>query len=275
MTHRKRDKASVTANEFNEELQRLSLSAFDEFGDIADYIWKSPNLIESERKIELEKLNRYFPLTGDPEKDEKAKQLRRVRWRHEGRKLRGVFPYVMANGNLFTCISVFETYCLMLCKAIERRSGADLSRCKGSGVSKSFNFLSKTPIDLNQLAFREQVLIAILIRNCLFHANGILDWSRDESELRKVVARRSYLDTRSRSISSEVQEPDEIAIMETKLGDCLVISNSYPHIVSSYLKYHLIDMCKNAQTIVGGECTIQLPTSPYYFDPKSSNASSK
>jgi hypothetical protein len=251
-------------DELDSELHRLALSSYEEFADIADYIWKCPNLIESETKIEIEKLKEYFPLKGDSEHDETARRFRKIRWQHEGRKLRGVFPYVMANGNLFTCISVFETHCLMLCKAIEKRSNIALFECKGLGISRCFNFLSKVPINLNRLSFRREVLSAILIRNCLFHASGILEWSRDKDELRRIVAKRTYWSDYTRSKISE-QESLDVSIVNTKLGDQLQITNEYSHVVSNYLKFQFIDLCKKSQLACNKKCTIELPTTPYYL----------
>jgi len=257
--------------EFDQELYGLACIAHQEFADIADYIWKSPRLIESETKIEIEKLKAYFPLTDDSENDETAKRLRRMRWEHEERKLHGVFPTVMANGNLFTCLSVFETYCLMLCKSIERRSNKLLSDCKGSGISKFFRFLSKVPIDLDQLAFRAEVRSAIMIRNCLFHASGMLEWSRDSEELRKIVAARAYLSEYTRARISG-REFTDVEIVNGHLGEQLQVTNHYAHVVANYLKFHFTDMCKRTQLACNGRCTIELPTSPYYFDAKSADS---
>ena len=97
-------------------LEGLASRAFVEFGDAADYFWKSMRLVESELQLEVEKARKYFPITGDKEKDVLANRLRKVRWRSEHKKITSVFTYLIATGNLFTCASLFENYILMLCK---------------------------------------------------------------------------------------------------------------------------------------------------------------
>jgi hypothetical protein len=257
--------------ELDNELRELAFGADQEFADIADYIWKAPKFIESEIKIELKKLDAYFPLTGASENDDTVNLLRRMRWQHESRKLGTIFPYVMANGNLFTALSVFESYCLMLCKVLEKRSSILLSDFAGSGISRYFKFLSRLPIDLNQLAFRSEVRSAIVIRNCLFHANGMLEWSRDKDELLKIVGARTFLSKYTRSKTSE-REAFDVGIVNTDLGDQLQITNNYSHVVTNHLKFHFIDLCKRAQLVCNGRCTIDLPTTPYYVDKKATSS---
>jgi hypothetical protein len=177
-------------SQFIDQLRGLSKAAYIEFSDVLDFIWKTPKLIESETKLEIRKLQTKFPLNGDPEHDAMSEKLRRMRWVHEHHKLENVFPYLMATGNLFSSISIFETYCLMLCKVVERNGGLSLSECSGAGLARLFKFCSYAGIDLERAVFRQQVNVAIKIRNCLFHANGLLSWSRDETELRRTVAKK-------------------------------------------------------------------------------------
>jgi hypothetical protein len=99
--------------------QQFASSAYFEFTDVADYIWKSPRLIESEFKLEIEKLNAYFPVKGDDKQDAQNIKYRKMRWQHERKKLTAIFPYLMATGNLFSIISLFETYCFILCKELD------------------------------------------------------------------------------------------------------------------------------------------------------------
>src|SRR5229473_496563 len=81
-----------------EAFRDLARNVSVEFSDVADYIWKTPNLIEQEKAVEEEKLRAYFPLTGDLEKDDLARRLRAGRWAHESRKLFSLFPSLMASG---------------------------------------------------------------------------------------------------------------------------------------------------------------------------------
>jgi hypothetical protein len=85
------------------EIDRIAESAYREFSNAADYVWKTPRFIEKEYNDELEKL---------PDDEE----LARLRWRLESTKLKHVFPFLLATGNLFSVTSLFETYLLRLAK---------------------------------------------------------------------------------------------------------------------------------------------------------------
>ena len=73
--------------EIENQYQKIADRAYLEFTDVADYIWKSPRLIEHETKIETRKLKDYFP-----NNEEHAK----LRWHFESNKLNSVFPYLIA-----------------------------------------------------------------------------------------------------------------------------------------------------------------------------------
>lgn len=87
-------------------LGSLASDVFTEYTDVADYVWKAPNLIKAEERIERKKLKRYFS------EDEAA--IRSFRWYLESRKLHGIFPVLIALGNLYTVVSLFENYMLRL-----------------------------------------------------------------------------------------------------------------------------------------------------------------
>ncbi|WOJ88836.1 hypothetical protein RZS28_13605 [Methylocapsa polymorpha] len=91
-------------------LEGLASQAFSEFSEAADYYWKSARLIDSELKSEALKLSDYYPLSGEEKADRIAIKLRKFRWTREHRKLTGVFPYLIAAGNLFSCVSLFEVF---------------------------------------------------------------------------------------------------------------------------------------------------------------------
>jgi hypothetical protein len=251
--------AEQMSNSDDPAFEQLASNAFSEFSDVIDYIWKAPRLIESEFKLELEKLKSYFPLTGDDEHDAQSRKYRKMRWQHEGKKLTGVFPYLMATGNLFIGIALFETYSLMLCKEIDKRSGDSLSDVRGSGISRLFNFLSQTGIDLKNVPLNKQANVAIRIRNCLFHASGLINWSQDESELRRIIATYAFLSTDDLERRKKLKDPSNIvAIIPGILGDQLQITNTYAYIATCYLRNHFCHLCKQAQLIYGGT-KIDLP----------------
>lgn len=52
------------AEDKHDQFRQLGSQVLQEFDDLGDYIWKTPNLIEHERAVEEEKLRTYFPTTG-------------------------------------------------------------------------------------------------------------------------------------------------------------------------------------------------------------------
>lgn len=91
-------------------LGELEWSAFNELNDVSDYIYKSPRLLTHEKDLEMRKLAAYFPeggITAD------------IRNHYESIKLNVTFPRLIAMGNLFLVLSVFENYvltCLGFCR---------------------------------------------------------------------------------------------------------------------------------------------------------------
>ncbi len=162
---------------------QLASHAMREFSDVADYFWKSMRFVENEMRSEVSKLEAYFPFCGDQERDRLAAKLRKMRWSLEQRKLNSVFPYLIANGNLFTCVSLFETYVLRLCQQLEKPN-LNLKGCKGAGIERFFRFLRSPGIQVNQTYLYSEINAILRLRNCLYHANGLLSLSRDEDQVR-------------------------------------------------------------------------------------------
>jgi hypothetical protein len=228
-------------------LQNLAVRCYVEFEDVSDFIWKSPRLLEAETRLEKRKLGHYFPLGDDEEKNARAKLLRSFRWTHENRKLTGVFPYLIAAGNLFSSIALFETYCLILCDEAEKRTGRLVSSTRGSGLNRLFTYMKDVGIDRSGAELREQIDAAIKIRNCVFHASGLLAWSREEVQLRAIVKKQSYLSPFHRKRRAASQDwREEVVIVSGPLGEQLQVANGYNHLLAYYLKTHFVDLCNRA-----------------------------
>jgi len=217
------------------QLGKLAKQAQMEFTAASDYIWKSPRLIEHETKLELEKLPVYFP--NDP-------QTAKLRWEFESRNLTKVFPYLIAVGNLFSVASLFETYLLLLGSKLQDHSGLPLESVKGQGVAKLFAYFKELGIPPNSVPLYEQVQAAIRIRNCLAHASGMLAWSRDNKELRRLQASGAYLSREHRDMRiARGGAFDEVRITKSSVGDRLHISNGYSFTVASYLQQYFVALC--------------------------------
>lgn len=230
--------------------RRLASNALDEFSNLADYIWKTPNFIESERSVEEAKLHDYFPITGDEKHDEMARRLRQMRWYLESRKLFVSFPIWAASGNLFLSLALFESYCLRLVKLIEQRSELSLAEVQARGASKIFKFLEKSGIDIFKRSCYRELQVSLRIRNCLIHAEGLLALDKDQVSLRRIISKGRYL-TREHVERRERRglPLDEVRIIASDLGDRIVVSNDYPHVVTTYARDFFIDTAAEAHRV--------------------------
>lgn len=228
------------------DLEDSAKRAYLEFTDVSDYIWKSPNLIAHETKLELRKLPAYYP--NDP-------KTAKLRWKLESHKLNRVFPYLIAVGNLFSVVSLFESYLLLLGGKLQEYRGVPLSSTKGQGVTKLFNYLRTLAVHPEEVPLYEQVQAAIKVRNCLSHASGMLAWSRDETELRRLQAGGTYLSKEHRDMrAAQGGTYDEILVTESPLGDRLQVKNEYSFVVATYLREYSIALCGIAnEKLVGGQ----------------------
>lgn len=227
--------------DISDQLKRLGVRAKLEFVDVSDFIWKAPRLIDHERKLELSKLDSYFP--NHPE-------LRERRWLMESHKLDHTFPYLIAVGNLFSVVSLFESYLLLLASELQPHVVIKLHDIKGQGISRLFKFLRLAGILPERLPLYLQVQAAIKIRNCLTHASGVLDWSRENNDLRKIQSTGTYLSPEHQSMRLDKgRKFDEVIIGESAHGDRLIVNNQYCHVLCSYLHTHFSALCENASVM--------------------------
>jgi hypothetical protein len=230
--------------------RRLAVSVLQEFNNLADYIWKTPNLLEHERSVEKEKLRAYFPVTGDPKRDELGERLRKARWGHESHKLFVSFPNWMATANLFLTLAQFESYCLRLVRLIEGRSNLALADAQGRGTSKIFAFLQASGIDIFTRVYCREMQVSLRVRNCLIHAEGLLELDKDEKSLRRIIAKGKYLTPEHVERRRRLKLPlDELRIAATDLGDRIVVTNDYSHVVTAYARDFLVDAAAEAHRL--------------------------
>jgi len=226
-----------------DQLEKLAERAQTEFCDVSDFIWKAPNLIDHERELELSKLDAYF--SNHPE-------LRKRRWETESHKLDHKFPYLIAVGNLFSAVSLFESYLLLLAGELQPHVTIQLRDVKGLGVSRLFKFFRLVGIFPEQLPLHEQVQAAIKIRNCLTHASGMLAWSRENDDLRNIQSSGAYLSPEHRKMRRDQGgQFHEVFIGESALGDRLAIENLYCHVLCSYLHTYYSALCEAAKVLSG------------------------
>lgn len=225
----------------SDQLQNLGVRAEREFVYVSDFIWKAPRLINHERKLELSKLDRYFP--NHPE-------LKERRWIMESHKLDHTFPYLIAVGNLFSVVSLFESYLLLLASELQPHVTAQLRDVKGQGVSRLFKFFRLAGMSPERIPLHEQVQAAIKIRNCLTHASGMLDWSRENDDLRKIQSTGAYLSPEHRKMRLDKgREFDEVLLGESAFGDRLIVDNQYCYVLCNYLHNYFSALCEDARVM--------------------------
>lgn len=223
----------------------LAVSAYQEFSDAADYIWKAPRLLDQERKDELGKLKVYFP---------DSQELAERRWHHESRKLDSTFPYLMNNGNLFSVASLYEAYLILLANDLEKITGIGLVAVRGQGNSRLSNYFKCIGMDCSKVELNHQIDAALRIRNCLVHASGVLAWSKDEKGLRQITKSGTFLskDHRERRIKNG-SNFDEVKILRSSLGDRVQITNEYAWLCSVYFRDYFIGLCIQAREFEKGK----------------------
>jgi hypothetical protein len=175
-------------------LEGLAAEAFDQFSDAGDYFWKSARFLDDELLRELKKIADYYPLSGDPESDRLALKLGEVRWSREQKKAKGAFSFLISAGNLFTSVSMLEQYLFRMCKEIEASPSnqGKLLDVRGNGVDRYFRYLRIHSVKPESIPFFHEILAIITLRNCVYHANGLLELSREAGYVRRIVEQKLY-----------------------------------------------------------------------------------
>lgn len=212
----------------------------EEFEHIIDFVWKSNRLISEEKERE-EKIYSMYEKTSD-----KNMVIANLRWKYESFKINKVFPYLTNVSNLFTLISILEHNLLKLAKEIEKRdSSLLLQDIRGTGIKKLFEYFKKKSINLENVDFFKQIQTSIKIRNCFFHASGVLLWSKDDIELRNIVKNKTFFDKELRENPDVTNDKDWIiTIVESDYGQQLQLTHNYTFILSSYIKDFLTSLCR-------------------------------
>jgi hypothetical protein len=214
-------------------LSRFDWEAHWHFDSVADYIWKTPEFLELQERIELEKLAEFgdYPAARD------------LRWQIESHRLYVVFPTLMATSNLFTVMSLLEFYLLRLVVICGESTGVVLDTVPGQGVQRLLNYLRRLQIDPTQVTYWPQIDAGLKLRHCLMHANGLLLHSRQQRELRRIVQSRTYLAAAHRR--SVPEDNTHVTIVSSSLGERLKVHNQYPWILSSYVRDYVSVLGQN------------------------------
>lgn len=214
---------------------------YESFGVLGDYLWKSPQFIQTERKIEANKLRHYFPDSGSEEERRLSAEIRGLRSAHENQKLFGDFPILIARSNLFLTIALLEEHLIALAHRTREDSETLLQATRGNGIERCFRYFRNQAILPEKSERFDEVLVAITIRNALLHASGDLHLSRDSQRIRQIVAGSLHVEKARRGSGPGMADDEgrpELAIV----GDQLVINHYYPFRVAGHCRTFLLDL---------------------------------
>lgn len=224
----------------NNNYSSIEEQILKEFEHISDFIWKSNNLISQEKERE-DKLYDLYASEGS----DNLLEIANMRWEHESFKIDKIFPYLINVGNLFTIISILEHNLLKLAKIVDKLDNSVmLENINGSGINKLFKYFRQRNINLETIDKFTQIQASIKIRNCFFHASGLLSWSKDDIELQNIVKNKTYY-TRGfcDNFDDETAKKWNIKIKTLDMGEQLELTHNYTFILTSYVKDFLRELC--------------------------------
>jgi hypothetical protein len=200
-------------------LSGLAAAAYGEFSDAGDYFWKASKFIQSELREEYSKLSIEYPLEPNWQEKLLASQSLLRRWAVEIPKINSVFTYLIYSGNLFTAASMLEKYLLLACKQIETSgSKIRLFTHKGNGIERYYSFMRASGVSPESIKLYSETDALIRLRNCIYHASGLLEMSREARLIERIVEKQLYFESVNQA-GTKRREHDPLAIIiDSKIG---------------------------------------------------------
>jgi len=176
---------------------------------------------------------------------------REIRWMFEGPKHDTFFPTALNYAFVVLVFITLETRLMRVCDVLHEVKGFPV-RAKdmsGSGLERYLSYLSKLAgVNRSKLPNWQAVSKLTIIRNCIVHASGIVNYSKDAQEIRSMVINRSYLTKVHRTNIEKYENRegkkrnDDIEITISDNIEKLVVKKSYTHAVSSYARDFLLQI---------------------------------
>lgn len=206
------------------------MEVFNEFGQLADMVYKLPRFVENEFAIEKDKLDSYFPAD-----DPSAAHLRAMRATMEGAKLGIVFPRLLSQAGVLLVVSLYETH---LVRAVNQSYYPTKPAC---GLAACRKLLEAKGHSLDSLRFAQQVDLVLLVRHSVIHLSGYIDRLRKRNELKDKIASKVYLMPWQEENGIEINKA-LLSVENDRLGERLVISHDYAHLCCSQLRDNLCEL---------------------------------
>ena len=119
----------------------------------------------------------------------------------------------------------------------------------GGKLDRCFNYLRHFGnLNTDALQLYEPIQAISLVRNCIVHAAGFVKDSKDDRQLREIIAKRTYLSNAHRTRLDELALKDSkplkpyITIVEDNNAERLFIDESYAFAASGYFRKMLFDI---------------------------------
>ncbi len=220
----------------NDEVKAICYSMYNEYSLLADCVWKFNEQIDELKRIELEKLDTYYP------NDDNGKALR---WYFESQKLEYFFPVTLNYAFLIMVFVTIETHLMKTCDLLyeTRKLPLRAKELAGRGLDRYMNYLSKlASVSRDCISIWPQISNLTKLRNCVVHTAGYIDNSKDEKTIRAMVKDMSYLskeDKERLALSTNTQEQDDlhfqsVLIQQIEGRDRLTIGRDYSFAITTY-----------------------------------------
>ena len=133
----------------------------------------------------------------------------------------------------------------------------------GNGFERYMSFLGKmVSVPRDKLTLWTQISRFATIRNCIVHASGFVEFSKEENQIRSIVQDRSYLKKEHIKNIEKIEKEENknirpFHIENTDNGERLIIELDYSHNICIYGRDFLMQVFKET-----GLPYIEFPLNP-------------
>ena len=160
---------------------QFSLETFDTFNGLIDYVWKARQMFNDLRKRERDNLMLM------PE------EARTFRWDFESRHHDYLFPMALHYSFIVLIHIEVEARLKATCDIIQKMRGIPLNArdLRGDTIEQCMIFLDKlVGIPRDKFSYWPDIADLAKIRNCIVHASGRIEKSRDKVYLHRLVQQK-------------------------------------------------------------------------------------
>ena len=214
---------------------------YADFNDTLDGVWKFCEHIDHLKK--KEKIDTP---------DQGAEVKKSIRWLLEAGKLHHTFPRLLNYSFLIHSWILLETSCLALCQhvASKQQSRFKIRDINGQGLERCLLFLNRLEVCQKQdLVNYEAIALINTLRNCIAHANGILEESKDRERIEIGLSRQYVLMDPMGDQPRKWIVGNDVWIEETELGHRLRFSQFGAYHCTAIVRNFFVELLIKAHEI--------------------------